>query len=115
MRVGETHRPPLFATTRAIPSHGSATRAQRSEPDGSSPAGADTLHPMAKLLDKRLIFVTGKGGVGKSTVAAALGMVAARGGRRTIIAEVAYQDRVARAFHSEDSHAREVRLTDGLY
>ena len=40
------------------------------------------------LLDKRLIFVTGKGGVGKSTVAAALGLLAARRGLRTIVAEL---------------------------
>lgn len=40
-------------------------------------------------LDRRLVVVTGKGGTGKSTVAAALGLVAARSGRRTIVAEVA--------------------------
>ena len=44
---------------------------------------------MASILDKRLIFVTGKGGVGKSTVAAALGVAAARQGKRTIVCEVA--------------------------
>ncbi len=49
------------------------------------------------LFDRRLIFVTGKGGVGKSTVAVALGMVAAREGLRTIVAEVGGDDRVARA------------------
>jgi anion-transporting ArsA/GET3 family ATPase len=32
----------------------------------------------SSLLDKRLIFVTGKGGVGKSTVSAALGLAAVR-------------------------------------
>jgi len=36
---------------------------------------------------KSLVFVTGKGGTGKSTVAAALGLAAARQGRRTLIAE----------------------------
>ena len=41
------------------------------------------------LLARDLIVVTGKGGVGKSTVAAALGLAAARRGRRTIVAEVA--------------------------
>jgi anion-transporting ArsA/GET3 family ATPase len=40
------------------------------------------------LLDKHLIFVTGKGGVGKSTVAAALGIAAARRGRRTLLAQL---------------------------
>jgi anion-transporting ArsA/GET3 family ATPase len=42
--------------------------------------------------------VTGKGGVGKTTVAAALGLAAARTGRRTIVCEVAEQDRMSRAF-----------------
>jgi anion-transporting ArsA/GET3 family ATPase len=67
------------------------------------------------LLDKRLVFVTGKGGVGKSTVAAALGMAAARAGRRTIVVELAYQDRLARAFGVEDSHFREAPVQDGLF
>ena len=40
------------------------------------------------LLDRRLLFVTGKGGVGKTTVAAALGHLAAREGRRTLVCEV---------------------------
>ncbi len=43
---------------------------------------------MLALLDRRLIFVTGKGGVGKTTVAHALGRVAARHGRRVIVAEL---------------------------
>ena len=47
----------------------------------------------ARLLDKRLVFVTGKGGVGKTTVAAALGLAAARRGLRTIVCEVAHQER----------------------
>ncbi|HEY3189999.1 MAG TPA: ArsA-related P-loop ATPase, partial [Solirubrobacteraceae bacterium] len=40
------------------------------------------------LLDHRLLYVSGKGGVGKSTVAAALGLAAVRRGRRTVVAEV---------------------------
>src|SRR4051795_1874442 len=36
----------------------------------------------------RLLYVSGKGGVGKSTVAAALGLAAARRGLRTVVAEV---------------------------
>ena len=50
---------------------------------------------MASLLDKRLVLVTGKGGVGKTTVAAALGLVAARHGKRTVVCEVAEQTRLA--------------------
>lgn len=40
------------------------------------------------LLDHDLIVVTGKGGVGKSTISAALGLVAARRGQRAVVAEV---------------------------
>ena len=49
------------------------------------------------LLERHLIFVTGKGGVGKSTVALTLGLVAARRGLRTIVAEVGGDDRLARS------------------
>jgi anion-transporting ArsA/GET3 family ATPase len=44
---------------------------------------------VAFLLDKRLVFVTGKGGVGKTTVAACLARVAARRGKRVIVCEIA--------------------------
>jgi anion-transporting ArsA/GET3 family ATPase len=40
------------------------------------------------LLDRRLHFVVGKGGVGKTTVAAALARCAARSGRRTLAVEM---------------------------
>jgi len=59
---------------------------------------------MQDLLTKPLLVVTGKGGVGKSTVAAALGMAAAARGRRTIVAEVAARDDVSRAL-AEDAGA----------
>lgn len=40
------------------------------------------------LLDRRLLFVTGKGGVGKSTVTAGLALLAAERGQRTLVCEV---------------------------
>ena len=40
------------------------------------------------LIDRRLLFVTGKGGVGKTMVAASLGLLSARLGRRTLVCEV---------------------------
>jgi anion-transporting ArsA/GET3 family ATPase len=40
------------------------------------------------LLQRNLLFVTGKGGVGKTSVAAALADLAARTGRRTLVCEM---------------------------
>jgi anion-transporting ArsA/GET3 family ATPase len=67
------------------------------------------------LFDRRLIFVTGKGGVGKSTVATALGLVAARRGLRTIVAELASQERVGQAFDRSGRAFEEVELADNLF
>ena len=80
------------------------------------------------MLDKRLLFVTGKGGVGKSTVSIALGLLAARRGLRTIVAELANQERVQGLFiaeappsgaadRSKNGHEqfRELKLAAGLY
>ncbi|HWT23733.1 MAG TPA: ArsA family ATPase, partial [Solirubrobacteraceae bacterium] len=68
------------------------------------------------LLDRTLLYVTGKGGVGKTTVAAALGLAAAERGRRTIVCEVAEQDRVSRAFARHGVRPeQEVELADNLW
>ena len=43
---------------------------------------------MLDLLDRRLLFVTGKGGVGKSTVTAATALIAAEQGKKVLLVEV---------------------------
>lgn len=59
---------------------------------------------MVSLLERKLIVVTGKGGVGKSTVACALGLAAARKGRRTIVVELGDQHRLRDLFAADGSN-----------
>jgi anion-transporting ArsA/GET3 family ATPase len=70
---------------------------------------------VAPLLDRRLIVVTGKGGVGKTTVAAALGLLAARRGHRTVVCEVAEQERLAALFGVAGVGHLERELAPGLH
>jgi anion-transporting ArsA/GET3 family ATPase len=53
---------------------------------------------MSSLLERDLLFVTGKGGVGKTTLAAALGLLAAGRGLRTIVVELGDQGRLPALF-----------------
>jgi anion-transporting ArsA/GET3 family ATPase len=70
---------------------------------------------MPSILDKRLIFLTGKGGVGKSTVAAALGVAAARRGKRAIVCEVAQQERMSRLFERQGVGYHETEISPNLF
>jgi anion-transporting ArsA/GET3 family ATPase len=72
------------------------------------------LAAVGALLDRRLIFVTGKGGVGKTTVAAALGLAAARAGQRVLVCEVADQERLTGAFGLPAAGFREIEIEPGL-
>lgn len=67
------------------------------------------------LLDKRLVIVTGKGGVGKSTVALALGLSAAAEGKKAIVCEVGAQERLSRVFNRADVGFHEVRMAESLW
>jgi anion-transporting ArsA/GET3 family ATPase len=70
---------------------------------------------MTKILDKRLIFVTGKGGVGKSTVSAALGVAASRAGKRAIVCEVSQQERMSRLFKRQGVGYHETEIAPNLF
>ena len=70
---------------------------------------------MPELLDKRLVFVTGKGGVGKSTVSIALGMAAAARGKKTIVCEVSSQENASRVFKKGEVGFHEVAVADNLW
>ena len=86
------------------------TRCRSALISGGLPCGA-----VPGLLDKQLVFVTGKGGVGKSTVAAVLGILAARRGLRTIVAELSGQDRIQRLFERGGEQFHEVEVAPDLF
>ncbi|HKQ17954.1 MAG TPA: ArsA family ATPase [Solirubrobacterales bacterium] len=71
--------------------------------------------PIAGLLDKRLAFVTGKGGVGKTTVSYALGLAAAAAGKRAIVCEIARQEHGSALFGRDPIGFNETELSDGLW
>jgi anion-transporting ArsA/GET3 family ATPase len=67
------------------------------------------------MLDKRLLFVTGKGGVGKSTISIAMGLAAASRGKRTIVCEVGGQETASRVFRRAEIGFHEVEVADNLW
>jgi hypothetical protein len=79
------------------------------------PGFRHTATAMQSVLDRQLLVVTGKGGVGKTTIAAALGLLAARGGRRTVVVEVGEESRMPGLFGVEPAQAgTETRLAERL-
>ena len=65
----------------------------------------------ADLLDHKLLFVSGKGGVGKSTVAAALALLGSQRGKRTLACEIDAKGNLADFFEAgpTDYTPREVQ------
>lgn len=67
------------------------------------------------LLDRRLVFVTGKGGVGKTSVAAGLALLAAGEGKRTLLCEVDAKGDIAAAFESAALSFVPTQVADNLH
>ena len=53
---------------------------------------------MTPLLERRFLVVSGKGGVGRTTVAAALALAAADAGKRVLVAQASAAERLGRLF-----------------
>ena len=71
--------------------------------------------PGLALLDHRLLIITGKGGVGKSTISAALGLLGARRGKRVLVCEVNAQERVAPLLGAPASGSSAREVVPGLF
>jgi len=67
------------------------------------------------LLDRQLVVVTGKGGTGKTTVAAALAVLAARQGKRVLICEMDAKGSLAAAFDASPLPFDPVAVGDGIW
>ena len=69
------------------------------------------------LFQRRFIIVCGKGGVGKSTLCMALGLAAARAGRRTCVVQINTRDAIGRFFNQPpiDYEPRRLDPTLPLY
>ena len=67
------------------------------------------------LLDRRLVFVTGKGGVGKTTVASGLALLASQRGKRTLVCEVDAKGNLADFYESGPVKFDARAVQPGLY
>jgi anion-transporting ArsA/GET3 family ATPase len=63
---------------------------------------------MTALLERRLVILSGKGGVGRTTVAAALARAAAAAGKRALIAQTEAAPRLAKLFGRSEPIGTEV-------
>lgn len=68
-----------------------------------------------ELFAPRIVVISGKGGVGKTTVAAALAVIAARTGRKVCIAEVDEKGSLPRLFRSGDLSYQPAELSPGIW
>lgn len=67
------------------------------------------------LTDKRLLIVTGKGGVGKTTIAAALALESARSGKRTLVCEVNTKERITQLLGKPEAGPEVTSLEENLW
>ena len=67
------------------------------------------------LAGRQLLIVSGKGGVGRTTVAALLGLALARRGRRVLVATVGLDDRLAWMLGQPALSEQPVQAARGLY
>jgi anion-transporting ArsA/GET3 family ATPase len=72
------------------------------------------LGPAPDLLERRLLFFTGKGGVGKSTMAAATAILAADRGRRVLLVDVDGKGDLATLFEHAPVGFKPVQVHPGV-
>lgn len=71
--------------------------------------------PVRALANKRFLFVTGKGGVGKTTVCAALALAMAKEGKRVLVAMCHTKERLSAMLGTAPIEERVVQLHPGVW
>jgi len=71
--------------------------------------------PLTPVLDRKLVFVTGKGGTGKTTVASALALLASSRGKRVLICEIDAKGELAGYYESPPTAFKEKEVQPGLF
>jgi anion-transporting ArsA/GET3 family ATPase len=77
---------------------------------GTTEGTGNTVRWPSRLSKARLHFVTGKGGTGKSTVAAALALTLASGGRKVLLVEVEGRQGIAQLFDVPPLPYKELKI-----
>lgn len=67
------------------------------------------------LFEKRFIVNTGKGGVGKSTISAAMALAAARKGKRVLAMEINTKERISRLFGAQPVGTEVGRIHENVW
>ncbi|ODR14567.1 ATPase [Mycobacterium shimoidei] len=76
----------------------------------TTPSGSSHIGWPSRLEKARLHFVTGKGGTGKSTIAAALALTLASGGRKVLLVEVEGRQGIAQLFDVPPLPYKEIKI-----
>jgi anion-transporting ArsA/GET3 family ATPase len=69
----------------------------------------------SNLLERQLLFVTGKGGVGKTTIAAGLALLASQHGKRTLVGEVDAKGNLADFFEVGETDFQPRQIAPDLF
>jgi energy-coupling factor transporter ATP-binding protein EcfA2 len=81
----------------------------------STETGVQWSDVVLKLFDRRFVIFTGKGGVGKTTLASAFALSCAMRGERTLLMELNVKDKVSSMFGSDQIGSEIVEIEDCLY
>ena len=81
----------------------------------SRPMSTGAMHPdIARLIERRLVLVMGKGGTGKTTVSMALAFAAEKAGKRVLLAETEEGTAIGQVFGEAQIEENPVPVTDKI-